>query len=66
VADQSTVVSFPKAKVSRGPKNDAELTEDIRRAWRKLARTIKAAQAAGLTVETDFYEHRQPTITRRL
>lgn len=66
MSNPSTVVSFPKAKKAFGPKTDAELSADIRKAWRKLARTIKAARYAGLTVETDFAEHTEPVVTRKL
>lgn len=64
---ETKVLDFPKAKArARGPKTDADLVADVRRAWRKLDRAIKAAREAGLTVETEFYEQRAPQITRRL
>lgn len=56
------VITFPKS----GRPGDEKLVADIRKAWRRLARTIKVAQSAGLTVETEFYEHRPPVITRKL
>lgn len=66
--DNATVVKFPKGRRQRavGKTGDERLVADIRRAWKKLARTIRAAEAAGLTVETDFYVGREPKITRRL
>lgn len=60
------VVSFPKAKRASAPKTDAELVADIRRAWRKLGRTIEAARRAGLRVETEINPHIEPRITRDL
>lgn len=64
---ETKVISFPNQRRPRVAKTgDEKLVSDIRKAWRKLARAIRDAKAAGLTVETDFYEHREPQITRRL
>lgn len=64
---ETKVISFPNQRARSPAKTgDEKLVSDIRRAWRKLARTIRVARAAGLTIETDFYEHKEPQITRRL
>lgn len=63
---ETKVVAFPKGKAARAPKTDSDLVADVRRAWRKLDRAIIAAQAAGLTVETDFRGYELPRFTRSL
>lgn len=62
------VVSFPSKRKKRAETatGDELLVKKLRRAWRYLGHTIDKARAAGLTVETDFYVHNEPKITRKL
>lgn len=65
--NEPKVITFPRGRRSPKPQSsDEKLVADIRKAWRKLDRTIKAAHRAGLSVETDFYAAREPVITRKL
>jgi hypothetical protein len=58
------VVNFPLNRNRRNaPKDgDAMLAAEIGKAWRKLWRTVRAAQAAGLTV--DISAHEPPKVSR--
>jgi hypothetical protein len=64
--NEPKIISFPKGRRARPQSSDEKLVHDIRKAWRKLARTIRAAQDAGLKVETGFWERNEPKITRQL
>lgn len=62
---ETKVVNFPKAKSApRGPKTDADLVADVRRAWRKLQRAITSAERSGLKVQTNFGAGDEPKIWR--
>lgn len=59
------VVSFPKAKVPRINKTDADHVANVRKHWRALGRAIADARNFGLNVETMFQVGAEPTITRK-
>jgi hypothetical protein len=66
---EQNVVTFPKGRrqsKSVAKTGDEKLVANIRAAWRRLALTIEKARNAGLTVDTDFWASRAPTITRKL
>jgi|HubBroStandDraft_2_1064218.scaffolds.fasta_scaffold00132_41 hypothetical protein len=62
--DESKVVSFPKAKVPRANKTDADHVANVRKHWRALSRAIADARNFGLTVETNVDIHAEPRISR--
>jgi hypothetical protein len=64
---ESTILQFPKRKHRPAPgrKSPDQLASEVRAAWRKLGRAIKAAQYAGLEVDL-VYDREEPKITRRV
>jgi hypothetical protein len=63
--DDPKVVSFPKAKVPKANKTDADHVVAVRKAWRALTRAIADARNFGLDVHTEFnIHHDEPIISR--
>jgi hypothetical protein len=60
------VVNFPLNRNRRHApaSTDDMLAAEIGKAWRKLCRTIRAAQAAGLQVEARFISTDAPKVSR--
>jgi hypothetical protein len=60
------IIEFPLSRNRRNaPSNsDALLAAEIGKAWRKLWRTIRSAQSAGLIVATEFEQRDTPKISR--
>jgi hypothetical protein len=65
MAEDTKVVSFPKSKVPKANKTDADHVSNVSKAWRALGRAIADARNFGLDIETDFNVHLTPKISRR-
>ena len=64
---EPNVVRFPNRRSrTANLSGDERLVSEIRKAWRKLAKSIRSAREAGLDVDTHFSVGAEPIITRRL
>ena len=63
---EAKIVNFPLNRNRRNAASSGDdiLAAEIGKAWRKLWRTIRAAQAAGLHVQTNYESNDTPKITR--
>ena len=64
---EPNIVSFPLSRNRRNAptSTDDRLAAEIGKAWRKLWRTIRAAEGAGLRVDCEFKATATPQVSRR-